>query len=127
VRGLVLFAHGASDPQWAKPFEAIRDRVRDALPGRPVALAYLESMAPTLEEAVDALTRQGATHIVVIPLFMSQGAHLKRDVPRIIDAIRAGEAGVEITVENAIGDVPEILDVIASWVVSKLHEAPGER
>jgi len=119
VRGLVLFAHGASDPQWAKPFEAIRDRVRDALPGRPVALAYLESMAPTLEEAIDALTRQGATHIVVMPLFMSQGAHLKRDVPRILDAIRGGKPGIEITMESAIGDVPEILDVIAAWAASK--------
>ena len=119
MKGLVLFAHGASDPQWARPFEAIRDRVRDVLPGRPVSLAYLESMSPTLEDAIDLLCKQGATHVAVLPLFMSQGAHLKRDVPRILDAIREAHPGVEITLESAVGDVPEILDVIAAWVISK--------
>ena len=119
MKGLVLFAHGASDPQWARPFEAIRDRVRDVLPGRPVSLAYLESMSPTLEDAIGALCKQGATRVAVLPLFMSQGAHLKRDVPRILDAIREAHPGVEITLESAVGDVPEILDVIAAWVISK--------
>ena len=26
MHGIVLFAHGARDPGWARPFEAIRDR-----------------------------------------------------------------------------------------------------
>ena len=28
-RGLLLFAHGARDPAWARPFEAIARRVRE--------------------------------------------------------------------------------------------------
>jgi len=119
VRGLVLFAHGAADPQWARPFEAIRDRVHEALPSRPLSLAYLEHMAPTLEEAIDRLCAQGATAVAVVPLFMAQGGHLKRDVPRILDAIRQSRPGIAITLENAMGDVPEILDVIAAWVASR--------
>jgi sirohydrochlorin cobaltochelatase len=50
---------------------------------------------------------------------MAQGGHLKRDVPRILDAIRQSRPGIAITLENAMGEVPEILDVVAAWVVSK--------
>ena len=49
--GLLLFAHGARDPRWAAPFEAVAAAVRGARPGTPVQLAYLEFMSPTLLEA----------------------------------------------------------------------------
>ena len=41
IRAIVLFAHGARDPRWAQPFEAIAARVRAAAPDCRVALAYL--------------------------------------------------------------------------------------
>jgi len=55
VRGIVLFAHGARDPEWSRPFEAICARVRSSRPEYPIALAYLEMMSPTLEEAIAGL------------------------------------------------------------------------
>ena len=39
-RGLVLFAHGARDPRWAAPFEAVAARVRAHRPGVEVRLRY---------------------------------------------------------------------------------------
>jgi sirohydrochlorin cobaltochelatase len=120
MRGLVLFAHGARDPEWARPFEAIRDRIHAQRPELPVALAYLEIMSPTLEEALDALAAQGASSITVVPLFMAQGGHLKKDLPRILDDIRARKPGLAVSLETAIGDVPELLDAIAAWVARKV-------
>ena len=40
---LVLFAHGSRDPEWARPFEALRARLERRLPATPVVLAFLES------------------------------------------------------------------------------------
>jgi sirohydrochlorin cobaltochelatase len=119
MRGIVLFAHGARDPGWTRPFEEIRDRVRASRPEYPIELAYLELMAPTLEEAIDSLAAQGASAITVFPLFMAQGGHLKQDLPRILAAIRAGRPHLPIALESAIGEVPEILDAIAAWILSR--------
>jgi sirohydrochlorin cobaltochelatase len=119
MRGLVLFAHGARDPEWARPFEAIRDRIRSRRPENPVELAYLEVMTPTLEEAVEAVVARGASAVTVFPLFMAQGGHLKHDLPRILDAIRASRPHVPISLESAVGDVPEILDAITAWIVDR--------
>jgi sirohydrochlorin cobaltochelatase len=119
VRGLVLFAHGARDPEWARPFEAIRDRVRAQRPEYPIALAYLESMSPSLEEAIAALAAEGASSVTVFPLLMAQGGHLKTDIPRILDAVRASHPHLPISLETTLGDVPELLDAIAAWILAR--------
>jgi len=119
MRGIVLFAHGARDPDWARPFEAIRERVRATRPEYPIALAYLELMPPTLEEAISTLVDEGALAITVFPLFMAQGGHLKQDIPRILDAIRATHPRIPIALEPAIGDVPQLLDAIAAWILER--------
>ena len=119
MRGIVLFAHGARDPEWARPFEAIRDRLRARRPEHPVALAYLEVMAPRLDEAIDALVAQGASCITVFPLFMAPGGHLKHDLPRLLEPIRAKHAHVPVSLETAIGEAPELLDAIAGWILQR--------
>jgi len=119
MRGLLLFAHGARDPEWARPFEAIRDRIRAQRPELPVALAYLEVMSPSLEAGIDDLAAQGASSIMVFPLFMAQGGHLKQDLPRILDDVRKRRPHLPIALENAIGEVPALLDAIAGWVLSR--------
>ena len=117
MQGLVLFAHGARDPEWARPFEAIRDRVAAAKPDVPVTLAYLEIMQPSLGDAIAALHAKGCTAIKVFPLFMAQGGHLKQDVPKLIEAARIRNQNVDVRLQMALGDVPEIRDLIAQWIV----------
>lgn len=119
MRGIVLFAHGAHDPEWARPFEAIRDTMRKQRPEYPIQLAYLEMMSPTLDEAVDSLVSQGASAITVFPLFMAQGGHLKNDLPLILDAMRAAHPHIPISLESAIGEVPEIIGAIARWILDR--------
>jgi sirohydrochlorin cobaltochelatase len=119
MRGLVLFAHGSREPGWARPFEKIRERVRAARPECPIELAYLDLMAPTLEEAIVALVGQGAPAITVFPLFLGHGGHLRQDLPRLLDAIRASHPHVPIALETSLGDAPEITQAIAAWIVSK--------
>lgn len=50
---------------------------------------------------------------------MAQGGHLKQDLPRILDAIRATHPRIPIALEPPIGEVPDILAAIAAWVLSR--------
>lgn len=119
---IILFAHGARDPQWAEPFRKMRERVAAQLPGIPVELAFLELMVPDLEEAIRRVTAAGARHVSVIPLFMAQGGHLKQDLPRKLERLRERHPELRLAVSPAIGDVAEILDAISRWVVAE-HRA----
>lgn len=117
---LVLFAHGARDPQWAEPFKRIQAAIRARRNGAVVELAFLELMQPALPDAINQLVADGHRHITIAPLFMAQGGHLRNDLPKLLDSIRAAHAGVEITVLPAVGDVETILNAIADWLVGAL-------
>ena len=118
MHGIVLFAHGARDPAWARPFEAIRDRVRARRPEFPVELAFLDFIAPKLEEAVERLAAKGVAAITIFPLFMAPGGHIRNDLPRIVEDLRKLHPGVPIAIQTAVGEVPELLEAIATWVLA---------
>jgi len=118
TRALVLFAHGARDPRWAEPFEAVAAQVRAALPAVPVALAFLELMAPSLEEAAQRLAEGGATTIDVVPLFLGTGGHLRGDLPRLVDAVRAAHPGLAVRLHAAIGEQVSVIEAMARAAVS---------
>ena len=114
---IVLFAHGARDPEWAQPFRKIKRALEEKRPNVVIELAFLELMTPTLAEAVGKLARAGHPLITIAPLFMAQGGHLKNDLPNILAAMRAEHTRTKITLLPAIGDVDAILDAIAEWLV----------
>jgi sirohydrochlorin cobaltochelatase len=111
---VILLAHGARDPEWAHPFEAVRDRLRSE--GIRAELAYLEIMKPSLEDAAQLLAAEGAKTVTIVPMLIGQGKHLKHDLPDMIADLKRNRAGVEFRVTAALGEEPEILAAIAAWV-----------
>ncbi len=112
--GLLLFAHGARDPRWALPFEAVADAARRARPRQPVRLAFLEFMAPDLATAAEALVAEGCTRIDVVPLFLGAGGHVRKDVPPLLEAVRERHPGLEVRLHPAVGEQPALIEAMAS-------------
>ena len=110
---LVLFAHGARDPEWANPLRRVQAAIRQRAAGVVVELAFLEFMAPKLHDCAAALVADGATKIVVMPMFIAQGGHLKRDVPEIIDRLRSTHPEVRFSLGGAIGENEIVIKAMA--------------
>jgi sirohydrochlorin cobaltochelatase len=78
----------ATDP-YQSGLEAVGTVLRPHLGGTLFALAYNEFCAPTLEEAVEDLVRQGATSITVLTtMFTPGGSHSEVEIPEILDHLR---------------------------------------
>lgn len=118
MHGILLFAHGARDPAWARPFETIATHMRAASPAQPVALAYLELMQPSMADAAEALAAQGCTAITVVPLFLGAGGHVRRDLPELVAALRERLPAVSIRATAAIGETDVVTRAIASAALS---------
>ena len=116
-QAIILFAHGARDPEWAAPFRVMQQQLQAARPDTQVELAFQEFMTPTLESAVVQVAACGARRIVLVPLFMAQGGHLKQDLPVMVEEIRRQLPQLDLRVMPAIGDAPEILHAITDWVL----------
>lgn len=119
-QAIILFAHGAREPEWAQPFKKIKRALETKRPGVAVELAFLDFMDPALADAVAKLALAGHKSISIAPLFMAQGGHLKNDLPKILDALRAEHRDTRITLLPAVGDVDAVLDAIADWLVGAI-------
>ncbi|WP_407278843.1 CbiX/SirB N-terminal domain-containing protein [Aromatoleum evansii] len=117
THAVVLFGHGARDPEWARPMRRTRDHLRAQAPRLRVELAFLEFMAPTLDEAIAALARDGIRRITVVPMFIAQGGHLKSDVPRLVAAARALHPDCEITLALAVGEADGVIAAMADYAL----------
>jgi sirohydrochlorin cobaltochelatase len=117
-RGVLLFAHGARDPRWALPFEAVAERLRARVaqqsPTPQVALSYLEFMQPGLVEAGSGLARAGCRSVDVVPLFLGAGGHVRKDLPLLLDELRGLHPDVAWTLRPAIGESPDVVDAMAA-------------
>lgn len=118
TRGLILFAHGARDPAWAAPFEAVAARVRERHPAWQVRLAFLELMQPSLPEAVAALVQGGCARIDIRPMFLGTGGHVKRDLPLLVDELRRAHTAVAFTLHAAIGEHTLVHDAMAEAIAA---------
>ncbi len=109
----MLLAHGSRDDRWRAPIEAVARRVGERAPGVPVRCAYLELCAPDLPSAADELVGAGAQSIRVVPLFLGMGKHAREDLPRLVEALRQRHAAVSFTLAEAVGEDPELTDLLA--------------
>lgn len=118
TRGLILLAHGARDPAWATPFEAVVARVRAQAPDALVRLAFLELMTPRLDDVGHELAGLGCARIDVVPVFLGMGGHVRRDVPEQLARLHAAHPGVAWTLHAALGESAPVIAALADTAVA---------
>ncbi|MDO0932930.1 sirohydrochlorin chelatase [Streptomyces sp. DG2A-72] len=101
---LVLVAHGSRDPRTLRTVTALVDRVRELRPGLPVRLGHIELNEPLLPDTLAAL---GTSEAVLVPLLLSRGYHVKRDIPDM-----AATAPARTRVATALGPHPLLVDAL---------------
>ncbi|RCS56464.1 sirohydrochlorin chelatase [Parvibium lacunae] len=112
--GLLLFAHGARDARWAEPFERLQKKLAQQHAG-PVRLCFLELMLPSLADAAQELVNMGCQRLLVVPIFLGRGGHIRRDLPRLIAELEESYAGVRITCADAAGENEGVLDALTAY------------
>ena len=125
TQGLLLFAHGARDPRWAMPFEAVAQRIRAVQPGLALELAFLEFMAPSLLQAGERLAAAGCSGVDVLPLFLGAGGHVRKDLPLLLEQLAAQHPAVQWRLQPAIGEADAVVAAMAAEAL-RLLAADGD-
>jgi len=119
-QALILFAHGARAASWAAPFERLRALTAESLPAVPVSLAFLELMEPRLPAEAARLAAAGVDQLTIVPVFLGQGGHLLRDLPLLVEQLRADHPGLAIKVAGAVGEDAAVLDAMRDYCLRSL-------
>jgi len=81
---LIACSHGTGDPAGRAAITAQIDLIRAALPGTPVAHAFVDVEEPAIDDVVGRCVADGP--VVVVPLLLSTGFHTNVDIARAVAA-----------------------------------------
>ncbi len=112
--------HSGNDPYRAG-LERLADTLRPLLPTGRLAVGYNEFCRPSIAEAVEAVIRDGATRVLVIPSMLTPGGvHAERDIPQALEALRRAhpEAAIEYVWPF---DLRQVAALLASHVARAVH------
>ena len=118
---LLLLAHGSRRPQWAEPFQSVLAELRALRPDADVALCFLESMEPSLGQALEAAAREGCEQLRLVPLFLGTGAHLESDVARELRRVRELHPRMHVELLPAAGDSALVIQALARHALQGLE------
>lgn len=118
MKGIILFGHGARNPEYIQPFKRIKAVVEGKQPDVPVEIGFLELTQPPLEASIECLTRRGVTHIKVVPIFFAPGRHVLKDLPELLGNAIDRFPGVEFEVAACVGEVDDVIDAMANHAVT---------
>ncbi|GAA2513810.1 CbiX/SirB N-terminal domain-containing protein [Streptomyces longisporus] len=106
---LVVVAHGSRDPRALSTVRTLLDRIREQRPGLPVHLGHIELNDPLLP---DTLATLGTREAVLVPLLLSRGYHIKRDIPEM-----AAQSQVRARVAGALGPHPLLVETLRARLI----------
>lgn len=115
---IILFGHGSRDALWHLPIQAVAQRIRFSSPTTTVGCAYLELTEPSLLATAANLANTGVSHITILPMFLGVGRHAREDLPALITELRHNHPQVVFKVQAAVGEHPEVLDLLAKIALS---------
>jgi sirohydrochlorin cobaltochelatase len=117
-KGIILFGHGARNPEYIEPFKRIRALVAARQPDIPVEIGFLELTQPPLEASIECLARRGVMHIKVVPIFFAPGRHVLKDLPQLLGNAADRFPEIEFEVASCVGEVEAVIDAMANHALT---------
>lgn len=101
--GLLVVDHGSRRPEANEQLLDMVAHLARLAPGTPMASAHLDICAPTISAGVAGLLSQGVDEIAVLMYFLSDGRHVREDVPALVRAALATRPDVRVHLGGPLG------------------------
>jgi sirohydrochlorin ferrochelatase len=115
---IILFAHGSAVEEANQGVRDLASRIQSQGAYPYVRASFLGPGQPELGPAIAEAVEAGFHRILVIPFFLTEGTHLRRDLPRLVEAEKQKFPSLEIQVGRSLEDHPEM----ASLILSRIRE-----
>ena len=116
---LILIAHGSREPRWLASVEELTESLQTEHGQDRVRLAYMQSASPTLMEVVSDAAKSGQTKIRVLPLFLTLGGHVARDIQNQIDEVRRGRPDIDVRLLPPVGEHPPFMELLRNIIAEE--------
>jgi precorrin-8X/cobalt-precorrin-8 methylmutase len=115
MTGILLLGHGSRQAEATQAFH-IASKAVSSMVTCPVNQAVLSAGESSVSRAVAGLVDQGAKKVLIVPVFLFEGTHVKFDIPEILDNLKTGYPDTEFKVTDCFGVDGRIVDIILSRI-----------
>jgi sirohydrochlorin ferrochelatase len=117
-RGLVFVAHGSrnliSNQQIASLVNAVKANTKEKY--TYLNYGFLELAEPSISDAINQQIQIGANEIVISPYFLSNGNHVSRDIPTLIQTFQNKFPSIIFTILPVFGNYVEMASLISGMI-----------
>ena len=101
--GLLVVDHGSRRAESNEQLGEMAQRVARMRPDALVSFAHMEIAPPSIADGFKELVARGASEIVVLLYFLSDGRHVTSDVPELVAAAATEHPGITWRIGAALG------------------------
>lgn len=112
--GIIICDHGSRRAQSNDSLKDVANRFaeRFAEDCEIVEPAHMELAMPDIDQSYAACVSRGATHIVVLPMFLARGKHWTRDIPSLTSQAAAKFPDTTYQIAEPLGLDDLLLDLL---------------
>lgn len=114
VTGIIICDHGSRRAQSNDSLNVVAERFAARFDSECniVEPAHMELAMPDIAASYASCVERGATHIVVLPLFLAKGKHWTRDIPSLTNQASAKFPGTTYQIAEPLGIDDLLLDLL---------------
>lgn len=109
---LFILGHGSQAQEADEIFFQIVEQVKKISSFELIGMGSLQISEPTFEEGIAVLIEQGAEKIVIVPMFIFLGNHVKFDIPEELEKLREKYPHIDFVMAKHIGADARIAAII---------------
>lgn len=117
---ILLLAHGSRIPEANDAAREIATMVQAITEYEIVEVAYREQHAPNIQAGIDTCVGRGAERIVLIPYFLSMGAHVLEDLPAELTEARKRHPRVGMSLGSHLGVHRKLAEIVVDRIAETL-------
>ncbi len=115
---ILMIAHGSRVPAANADLRRLAEQVAAQRPADLIECAYLELAEPTIPAGLEACVQRGATRVLMLPYFLSAGAHVQRDLEEHRQVFSQKYPDLEFRCCPPLGPHPLLVEIVLDRLAS---------
>lgn len=120
--GIIALSHGSKAPSGNDGLFKIVEMLKVMNKWGSVEAGFLQLAKPDLKDAIEKVVGEGAKRVIIVPLLLFSGNHVRKDIPLEIEKQMERYPGVEFIYAKNLGPDERIAQIVTDRINDVLRE-----
>lgn len=121
-KAILICGHGSKNKSSVNAFLELFSKIKSEYATYLVEYGFIEYSSPAIENKLEELIKGGIKEIVIVPIILFTGVHIKYDIPFVINEARKKYPDARIKLSGYIGNSKHLISLGEKIVRKALEE-----